>query len=88
MTFNEWWEKNWIPSGMPAAFDAAMRELSAKAWDGAIRECSAIANDQIQTSWNAETDSHNRCAELIRNLVLMRSNADVTGLAPAQENEK
>lgn len=37
--------------------------------------CAEIANrQQVLTSWNAETDAHNRCATDIRNLILMRSN--------------
>lgn len=32
-TFEEYWAKTWIPSGLPAVFDLAMKELAKAAWN-------------------------------------------------------
>jgi hypothetical protein len=37
ITFEEHWSRNWKPTGQPAAFDAAMREVALAAWNAAIQ---------------------------------------------------
>lgn len=77
MTFDEWWSSNENTMLDLASYP---RDVAKDAWGAATKAeraaCASVANQQLMTSWNAETDSHNRCAELIRNLVLMRSNVD------------
>ena len=71
MTFDEWYATQ--------KHQLSNEQVCRVIWEAAAADeraaCANIANQQVMTSWNAETDSHNRCAETIRNLVLMRSNA-------------
>ena len=32
MTFDEWWQAYWTPTGQPPVFDAAMKEIAENAW--------------------------------------------------------
>lgn len=37
MNFEDYWERVWVPSGMPMAFDLAMKEIAEKAWNAALK---------------------------------------------------
>lgn len=39
LSFDARWSATWVPTGQPAVFDVAMRELAAKAWAGAANAC-------------------------------------------------
>ena len=35
MEFDEWWKTYWVPTGQPAVFDAAMKEIAENSWAAA-----------------------------------------------------
>ena len=48
MTLEEWWQTYWMPTGQPAVFDAAMKEIAENAWAAATaaerERCASIAD--------------------------------------------
>ena len=47
MTFDEWWQAYWTPTGQPPVFDAAMKEIAENAWIAATaverERCARVA---------------------------------------------
>ena len=43
MTFEEYWTGYWKPTGQPAVFDAAMKEIAEKAWNAAIESAALVS---------------------------------------------
>ena len=47
MEFDEWWKTYWGPTGQPAVFDAAMKEIAENSWAAATaaerERCARIA---------------------------------------------
>lgn len=73
MTFDEYWVREWKPTGQPAVFDAAMRELAEKAWRAAMAAgaatCDEIAlrHQQTEGSYAAGKKAGAfECAEVLR----------------------
>lgn len=48
MTFEEYWARTWKPTGQPAAFDAALREIALLAWNAGIESAAATLDKDDQ----------------------------------------